>query len=140
MASHALSVLPVDKSPCWEFRGHNTKLLTIFVNHHISCLRHAQPRIVVPGYPHHITQRGNRRQETFFCDDDYRLYINLMSGWCTRCGVDIWAYCLMPNNTHLIAVPRTENGMRKAIAHMPGQLIFVRIGEGICGRDGFTHS
>lgn len=72
-------------------------------------------RIVVPGYPHHITQRGNRRQETFFCDDDYRQYIDLMAEWCSRCGVDIWAYCLMPNHTHLIAVPRTEEGMRKAI-------------------------
>ena len=72
-------------------------------------------RIVVPGYPHHITQRGNRRQETFFCDDDYRQYIALMAEWCSRCGVDIWAYCLMPNHTHLIAVPRTEDSMRKAI-------------------------
>lgn len=35
-------------------------------------------RIVVPGYPHHITQRGNRRQETFFCDDDYRQYIDVL--------------------------------------------------------------
>ena len=72
-------------------------------------------RIVVPGYPHHITQRGNRRQETFFCDDDYRQYIDLMAEWCSRCGVDIWAYCLMPNHTHLIAVPQTEDSMRKAI-------------------------
>ena len=38
-----------------------------------------------------------------------------MSEWCTRCGVDIWAYCLMPNHTHLIVVPRTVEGMRKAI-------------------------
>ena len=72
-------------------------------------------RIVVPEYPHHITQRGNRRQATFFCDDDYRQYIDLMAEWCSRCGVDIWAYCLMPNHTHLIAVPQTEDGMRKAI-------------------------
>jgi Transposase and inactivated derivatives len=72
-------------------------------------------RIVVPGYPHHITQRGNRRQKAFFCDDDYRQYIDLMAEWCSRCGVDIWAYCLMPNHTHLVAVPLTENGMRKAI-------------------------
>jgi putative transposase len=72
-------------------------------------------RIVVPGYPHHITQRGNRSQETFFCDDDYKQYIDLMVEWCGRCGVDIWAYCLMPNHTHLIAVPRTEEGIRKAI-------------------------
>ena len=47
-------------------------------------------RIVAPGYPHHITQRGNRRQETFFCDGDYRQYINLMAEWCSRCNVDIW--------------------------------------------------
>lgn len=72
-------------------------------------------RIVVPGYPHHITQRGNRRQATFFRDDDYRQYIDLMAEWCSRCGVDIWAYCLMPNHTHLIAVPRTEESIRKAI-------------------------
>jgi len=72
-------------------------------------------RIVVLGYPHHITQRGNRRQETFFGDDDYREYIDLMAEWCSRCGVDIWAYCLIPNHTHLVAVPRTEDGMRKAI-------------------------
>ena len=58
-------------------------------------------RIVVPGYPHHITQRGNRWQETFFCDDDYRHYIDLMAEWCRRCGVDIWAYCLMPNHIYI---------------------------------------
>ncbi len=39
----------------------------------------------------------------------------MMSEWCSRCGVDVWAYCLMPNHTHLIAVPMTEEGMRKAI-------------------------
>ncbi len=72
-------------------------------------------RIVVPGYPHHITQRGNRQQDTFFCGDDYRQYINLMTEWCQRCNIDIWAYCLMPNHTHLVAVPQTEDSMRKAI-------------------------
>ena len=72
-------------------------------------------QIVVPGYPHHITQRGNRRQKTFFCDEDYRRYIDLMAEWCNRCGVAVWAYCLMPNHTHLIAVPQTEEGLRKAV-------------------------
>ena len=72
-------------------------------------------RIVVSGYPHHITQRGNRRQETFFCDDDYKQYIALMADWCSRCNVHIWAYCLMPNHTHLIAVPQTKEGLHKAI-------------------------
>jgi len=72
-------------------------------------------RVVVPGYPHHITQRGNRRQETFFCEDDYNIYIDLMAEWCDRCKVEIWAYCLMPNHVHLIAVPESEDGLRRGI-------------------------
>jgi putative transposase len=72
-------------------------------------------RVVVPGYPHHITQRGNRRQQTFFCEEDYRAYIDLMSEWCSKHGVDIWAYCLMPNHVHLIAVPQSIEGLARAI-------------------------
>jgi len=72
-------------------------------------------RVVVPGYPHHVTQRGNRRQVTFFCDDDYQTYIELMAEWCEECKVEIWAYCLMPNHVHLIAVPDDEDGLRLAI-------------------------
>lgn len=72
-------------------------------------------RIVVPGYPHHVTQRGNRRQETFFCDDDYREYIHLMSEWCRRNGVEIWGYGLMPNHIHLIAVPEKKECLARAI-------------------------
>jgi len=66
-------------------------------------------RVVVPWYPHHVTQRGNRRQQTFFCDEDYLAYLELMAEWCRRCGVEIWAYCLMPNHVHLIAVPKSED-------------------------------
>ena len=72
-------------------------------------------RIVVPGYPHHVTQRGNRRQQTFFNDDDYRAYLDLMSHWCREHGVAIWGYCLMPNHVHLIAVPSDPDGLRNAI-------------------------
>ena len=72
-------------------------------------------RIVVPGYPHHITQRGNRRQQTFFNDEDYQAYIELMSHWCREHAVVIWGYCLMPNHVHLIAVPADEDGLRHAI-------------------------
>lgn len=71
-------------------------------------------RVVAPGFPHHVTQRGNRRQETFFGEADYRLYLSLTAEWCARCGVAVWAYCLMPNHVHLIAVPRTEDGLRRA--------------------------
>lgn len=72
-------------------------------------------RVVAPGVPHHVTQRGNRRQETFFCDEDYRAYIELMGEWCSRFNVRVWAYCLMPNHVHLIAVPESEDALRRAI-------------------------
>ncbi len=72
-------------------------------------------RVVAPGYPHHITQRGNRRQDTFFCDEDYRLYLRLMAKWCSFHEVAIWAYCLMPNHVHLVLVPQTEGSLRLAI-------------------------
>jgi putative transposase len=72
-------------------------------------------RIVVPGIPHHITQRGNRRQESFFNDGDYHEYISLMSASCDLHGVEIWAYCLMSNHVHLIAVPEKPESLRHAI-------------------------
>jgi len=43
-------------------------------------------RVVVAGVAHHVTQRGNRRQETFFQESDYRAYLTLLSEWCGRCG------------------------------------------------------
>ncbi len=72
-------------------------------------------RAVAPGFPHHITQRGNRRQQTFFSDQDFEAYLTLMSEWCLKYKVEIWAYCLMPNHTHLIAVPETKDGLNLAI-------------------------
>lgn len=72
-------------------------------------------RVVVPNRPHHITQRGNRRQRTFFCDDDYRAYLDLMCEWCDKHEVRIWGYCLMPNHVHLIVVPPTANALCRAI-------------------------
>lgn len=73
------------------------------------------PRAIAPGLPHHVTQRGNRRQQTFFGPDDYRLYLALMDEWCDRCGVEVWAYCLMPNHVHLVAVPESAEGLRRAV-------------------------
>ena len=71
--------------------------------------------VVAEGMPHHITQRGNRRQKTFFSDEDYAAYIDLMPQWCGKYAVDIWAYCLMPNHIHLIAVPEKKDNLRLAI-------------------------
>ncbi len=72
-------------------------------------------RLVVPGLPHHITQRGNRRQQVFFDDGDYAAYIELLSEWCGEFGVEIGSYCLMRNPIHLIAVPSSDDGLRWAI-------------------------
>jgi len=91
-------------------------------------------RIVAPGYPHHITQRGNRRQATFFCDDDYRSYISLMSEWCGKLNVEIWSYCLMPNHIHLIAVPASEGGLRRAVGEAHRRYTrLINFREGWCG-------
>ena len=70
---------------------------------------------VLPGLPHHVTQRGSRRQRTSFTPDDFVLYRELLAHHCAKNGVAIWAYCLMPNHVHLIAVPEREAGLGAAI-------------------------
>ena len=72
-------------------------------------------RVILPEYPHHIIQRGNRRQDVFFCDDDYLFYLDLLKTWCDAEGVEIWAYCLMTNHVHLILKPNADSNLSKAI-------------------------
>jgi len=72
-------------------------------------------RVVLPGYPHHITQRGNRRQDVFFATNDYEVYLGLLKEWCGKESVEIWAYCLMTNNIHLIVKPDKASNLSKAI-------------------------
>jgi putative transposase len=72
-------------------------------------------RVVAVGVPHHVTQRGNRRQPVFFKDEDYAAYLDLMATWCALRKVEVWAYCLMPNHVHLMVVPRTPDGLAGAI-------------------------
>ncbi|HPM77017.1 MAG TPA: transposase [bacterium] len=62
-------------------------------------------RVIVPSIPHHITQRGARRQQTFFSLADEQFCLELMAEWCARAGIEIWASCLMPNHVHLIYRP-----------------------------------
>ncbi|HJS60720.1 MAG TPA: transposase [Pseudolabrys sp.] len=73
-------------------------------------------RIVIPGVPYHVTQRGNRRQQTFFCDEDYALYRDLLGEAARKAGSEIWSYCLMPNHVHVILVPSHEDGLRLTFA------------------------
>ncbi len=72
-------------------------------------------RVVVPEIPHHVTQRGVRRMDTFFKPEDYAEYLSLMRTWCLSSGVEIWAYCLMPNHVHLIAVPESSESLARGI-------------------------
>ena len=73
-------------------------------------------RLVLPEVPHHITQRGNRKQRTFFADSDFRLYLSLLRYWCRKSGTALWAWCLMPNHVHVILVPPCRDGLRAALA------------------------
>jgi len=64
-------------------------------------------RIVVPDCPHHITQRGNNRQDVFFVHDDRRVYLEILARQAERFGLTVHGYCLMTNHVHLIATPRS---------------------------------
>jgi len=72
-------------------------------------------RVVIPGFPHHIIQRGNRRQNVFFSDQDKKAYIYLLSEHVKKWNIIIWAYCLMDNHVHLIALPKNKNDLAKGI-------------------------
>src|SRR5207244_1105075 len=75
-------------------------------------------RVVIPGLPHHVTQRGNGRGRTFFDDADYALYRDLLGASCRAADVEVWAWCLMPNHVHLVLVPSDPDGLRRALARV----------------------
>ena len=72
-------------------------------------------RAVIPEVPHHVTQRGNNRQDTFFVPDDYRAYLRILAEQSERHGLRVHAYCLMPNHVHLVATPERENSLAKGV-------------------------
>jgi putative transposase len=73
-------------------------------------------RVVIPNMPHHIVQRGNRRQTVFFHDEDRIYYLHLLRKYGEEAGLDYWAYCQMRNHIHLIAVPKTSESLAEAMA------------------------
>ena len=77
-------------------------------------------RMVIPGLPHHITQRSNYRQKIFFRSEDYRLYLNLLAEYARHYGVAILGYCLMPNHVHLILVPRDAEALGRLFRRLHG--------------------
>jgi REP-associated tyrosine transposase len=72
-------------------------------------------RVVIPGVPHHIVQRGARKLDVFFGTEDYKMYLRLLSTFARKADTQIWAYCLMPNHVHLILVPSEKDGLRKTL-------------------------
>ncbi len=74
-----------------------------------------QPRIVFADIPHHITQRGNRKQDVFFCDEDKDFYLEILKQYTEKHKVSVLAYCLMTNHIHLILKPSTEDGLQKVL-------------------------
>ncbi|HWR90025.1 MAG TPA: transposase [Dissulfurispiraceae bacterium] len=70
-------------------------------------------RAVAVGYPHHITQRGNYRQRVFDSDDDFLRYLDWLTLYSRKYSLSIWAYCLMNNHVHFIAVPHEDDALAK---------------------------
>ncbi|MFH1798443.1 MAG: transposase [Candidatus Omnitrophota bacterium] len=70
-------------------------------------------RVVIPDYPHHITQRGNYKQATFDEDADFQKYLKWLEGYRDKYSLDILAYCLMPNHVHFVAIPREKDSLAK---------------------------
>lgn len=73
-------------------------------------------RVVIPDVPHHITQRGNRRQDVFFGEADYAAYFALLRQACAANGVRCLAWCLMPNHVHLILTPPKAEALQIAVS------------------------
>ncbi|MGB2754583.1 MAG: transposase [Phycisphaerae bacterium] len=68
-------------------------------------------RVVIPDVPHHLTQRGNRREDVFFDEADRRRYLVLLLEYSQKHALEIWAYCLMTNHVHVVAVPREADAL-----------------------------
>ncbi len=73
-------------------------------------------RTVISGIPHHVTQCGNGRAQTFFSDLDYELYLNLLARHCQATDVSVWASVLMPSLVQLNLTPQDNEGIRRALA------------------------
>jgi putative transposase len=72
-------------------------------------------RVVVPDLPHHVTQRGSGRQDTFTSDEDRLVYLDLLRRHARRFGARLWAWCLMNNHVHLLAVPGREDSLARTM-------------------------
>ncbi len=78
-------------------------------------------REVFPNLPHHITQRGNRRQSVFFTVADRSFYLKLLKKHLDEYEVTVLAYCLMTNHVHLVLVPRHPHSLHRSLKAVHSQ-------------------
>lgn len=91
-------------------------------------------RVVIPGCPHHVTQRGNNRQDVFFTGQDRQYYLAVLADQCRRFGLRVVGYCLMANHVHLVATPQREDSLAKAVGRT--NLYYTRHVNRLHGRSG----
>ncbi len=72
-------------------------------------------RAIAVGCAHHITQRGNNRQDVFLVDDDRGVYLQMLAEEAGKYKLEVLGYCLMTNHVHVVAIPREEDSLAKAI-------------------------
>ena len=91
-------------------------------------------RIIAPGLPHHLWQRGNRSLDIFANDADRLIYLSLIKKSAKRYGVDICAYCLMTNHVHFVVVPEAKESISLLIrdAHSAYAAVYNRR-QGLAG-------
>jgi putative transposase len=80
-----------------------------------------QARVVAVGAPHHITQRGNNRQDVFLCNEDRQVYLDLVREESRECELALLGYCLMTNHVHLVAIPRRCDALARALRRVHSQ-------------------
>jgi putative transposase len=73
--------------------------------------------VVVPDCPYHVTHRGNHKEDIFFGSATCRLYLTTLRNYASRYGLEVWAYCLMPNHVHLIVVGRQSESLARAVGN-----------------------
>ncbi len=73
----------------------------------------SRPRLIAPGYPHHVVARTNKGLTSFHEEEDYRTFMEIMHRLKTRRDLKIWCFCLMPNHVHLLLVPGTPEDQVK---------------------------
>jgi putative transposase len=81
------------------------------------------PRVMSPGFPQHLIQRGNNREPCFFAEADYRTYLHWLERAASAYSVSVHAYVLMPNHVHLLATPGVEGGISRMMQYLGRQYV-----------------